>query len=513
MPERRETGRKRPTKTTQISGGKTSRKSVSKKDDMPAIDSDWSKGERIAKWLASAGVCSRREAERLIEEGLVAVNGQVLESAAFKVTGGEKITVEGQRVGGPDRTRLWRFHKPKGLVTTNSDPEGRPTVFEILPKNLPRVMTIGRLDLNTEGLLLLTNDGELARTLELPTTGLKRCYRARAYGKITQPELDKLQEGVMFEGVVYRSIVATLDKTKGDNNWIDMVLTEGKKREARRALESVGLIVNRLIRVSYGPFELGDLTEGSVAEIPAGELLAEFGDSISRKRRPDPAAVPQAYMEADTNRRRSKSRDGEDDKAAKGKQLDSKRSRAEKFAAVEKLRGKKDGEPAKRGKHRYAALREGAETPEERDYSKPAKPGIVKRPSSMKQRGAPNKTAASDNEGFWVTEPDGTRKELPQHPKTSGSRRDRARAKGNTAHTSKEDVLRPPRTLAERREEKKNADTTPRGDGGLPWNERAGASKSRGRPAGVRPAPKRGGSSSKTDKQRGKKSGPPRGRG
>ncbi|MFC7291103.1 pseudouridine synthase [Hirschia litorea] len=503
MPERRETGRKPTKKSPNPQKGK-------KSEARPA---DWSQGERIAKWLAAAGVCSRREAERLIEEGLVAVNGQVLESAAFKVTGAEKITVEGQRVGGPDKTRLWRFHKPKGLVTTNSDPEGRPTVFEILPKNLPRVMTIGRLDLNTEGLLLLTNDGELARTLELPTTGLKRCYRARAYGKITQPELDKLQEGVMFEGVVYRSIVATLDKTKGDNNWIDMVLTEGKKREARRALESVGLIVNRLIRVSYGPFELGDLAEGGVAEIPAGELLAEFGDSISRKRRPDPARLPQSYSEADTVRRRAKSRTGEDgkstDKLAKDKRLDGKTSRTDKTMVTDKLRGGKPGLLAKRGKHRYAALREGAEASEERDYSKPAKPGEAKRPSSMKRRGVAGKSA-SENEGFWVTEPDGTRKELPQHPKTSGSRRDRARAKGKVAHAPKEDVLRP-RSLAERREEKKSEDT-PRGDGGLPWNERVGASKSRGRPAGVRPAPKRGGSSSKTDKLKGKKSGPPRGR-
>ena len=255
--------------------------------------SDWSKGERIAKWLASAGVCSRREAERLIEAGEVTVNGEVLETPAHKVTGREDIRVAGKRVGQPDKARMWRYHKPKGLVTTNSDPEGRPTVFEHLPNGLPRVMTIGRLDLNTEGLLLLTNDGELARTLELPSTGLKRNYRARAYGQITQAELDTLKDGVVFEGVEYRSITARLTRTTGDNNWIDMTLTEGKKREARRALESVGLRVNRLIRVSYGPFELGDLREGDVAEIPAAELLAEFGNSISRKRRPDPSRQPE----------------------------------------------------------------------------------------------------------------------------------------------------------------------------------------------------------------------------
>ncbi len=275
MTERRETGRK----TLSVDAG----------------EKDWSKGERIAKWLAAAGVCSRRDAERLIEDGKVAVDGEVLDSPAFKVSGRERITVDGKRVGGPDRTRLWRYHKPKGLVTTNSDPDGRETVFDYLPKNLPRVMTIGRLDLTTEGLLLLTNDGELARALELPTTGLRRCYRARAYGEVTQKDLDQLLDGVVYEGIEYRSIVATLDRRTGDNNWIDMVLTEGKKREARRALESVGLRVNRLIRVSYGPFELADLPEGAVAEVPAADLLAEFGDKISRKRRPDPSRAPQNY--------------------------------------------------------------------------------------------------------------------------------------------------------------------------------------------------------------------------
>ncbi|ACT58688.1 pseudouridine synthase [Hirschia baltica] len=507
MSERRETGRK--PKSTQ-STNRPAEKSVQ--------SPDWSKGERIAKWLAAAGVCSRREAERLIEEGLVAVNGQVLDSAAFKVTGNEKITVEGKRVGGPDKTRLWRFHKPKGLVTTNSDPEGRPTVFEHLPKKLPRVMTIGRLDLNTEGLLLLTNDGELARTLELPTTGLKRCYRARAFGKITQAELDKLQEGVLFEGVVYRSIIATLDKTKGDNNWIDMTLTEGKKREARRALESVGLIVNRLIRVSYGPFELGDLVEGGVAEIPAGELLSEFGDSISRKRRPDPASVPQSYLEPDTKRRRTKGRDEDTSQTAPAKKP---------AATIKPLRGEKfekpssGREPAQRSHkrqtpHRYAALREGAETnPEPRDFSKPAKPGEAVVPASLaktRKTTAPRKEA----DAVWITEADGTRRELPQRPKTAGSRRDRARAKGNTAHPTKEDVVRP-RSLSERRQEKKGKTSSgeigSRGDGGLPWNERAGATRGKPRPAGVRPAPKRGGSSSKTDRfNKGGKSGGPKGR-
>ncbi|WP_018998146.1 pseudouridine synthase [Hirschia maritima] len=470
MSERRETGRKPKKDKTSPKASQTQ---------------DWSKGERIAKWLASAGVCSRREAERMIEDGLVSVNGEVLKSAAFKVTGGEKITVEGRRVGGPEKTRLWKFHKPKGLVTTNSDPEGRPTVFEHLPKKLPRVMTIGRLDLNTEGLLLLTNDGELARTLELPTTGLKRCYRARAFGKITQAELDRLQEGVMFEGIVYRSIIATLDKTTGDNNWIDMILTEGKKREARRALESVGLIVNRLIRVSYGPFELGELPEGGVAEIPAGELLAEFGDSISRKRRPDPSSLPQSYEFVD-NRRKPKGRnDSDEDKSAAKKAT----------GKLKPLRGEKNSnkrvtkEPENRNfkrnsPHRYAALREGAE---ERDFSKPASPGEAKVPSSMAKKG--RKPSANEMDSIWVRNADGTKKELPQRAKTAGSRRDRARAKGNKVHPTKEQVEAPVI----------KTERTERDDGGLPWRERSASKRKSSKPQGVKPA-RRGGSSSKTDR-------------
>jgi 23S rRNA pseudouridine2605 synthase len=218
------------------------------------------------------------------------VDGKVLDTPAFKVTGREKILVDGKPIARPERARLWRYHKPEGLVTTNKDPEGRPTIFGGMPQDMPRVVTVGRLDLNTEGLLLLTNDGELARALELPSTGLQRTYRARAYGRIEQKELDKLREGIVHEGIEYKSIIARLDRQTASNCWIDVTLTEGKNREVRRALESLGLKVNRLIRVSYGPFKLDDLGPGAIEEVEAAEILAEFGNYISDKRKPKPFA-------------------------------------------------------------------------------------------------------------------------------------------------------------------------------------------------------------------------------
>lgn len=233
---------------------------------------DPSDNERVAKVLARAGVASRREVERLIEAGRVAINGQTLTTPAVKVEPGDIVTVDGEVVGGPEPVRLFRYHKPAGLVTTHSDPKGRPTVFEHLPEGLPRVISIGRLDLATEGLLLLTNDGGLSRALELPSTGWIRRYRARAFGYATQERLDKLKDGVTVEGVRYGPIEAKLDKATGDrdgarNVWITLTLAEGKNREVRVVLESIGLKVNRLLRLSYGPFSLGDLGVGEVEEV------------------------------------------------------------------------------------------------------------------------------------------------------------------------------------------------------------------------------------------------------
>lgn len=238
------------------------------------MDKDKEKGERIAKRLARAGVCSRREAERLIGEGRVAVNGKKLETPAVLVADADKITVDGKPVGGKDRTRLWLYHKPEGLVTSHNDEKGRATVFDHLPEGMPRVISVGRLDLNSEGLLLLTNDGELSRKLELPSSEWVRRYRVRAYGRITQEELDKLKDGIRVDGMAYGPIEAMLEKEQTSANvWIEMALREGKNREIRRVLEALGLTVNRLIRVAYGPFELGDLPPGAVEEVPERDLL------------------------------------------------------------------------------------------------------------------------------------------------------------------------------------------------------------------------------------------------
>lgn len=236
-------------------------------------------GERIAKFLARAGVCSRRDGERLIAEGRVKLNGKVLDTPAVKVGTKDKVQVDGKLVAAAEPTRLWRYHKPSGLVTTHKDPAGRPTVFQNLPPGLPRVISVGRLDLTSEGLLLLTNDGALARHLELPATGLVRRYRARAYGRITQGELDQLRDGITIEGIRYGSIEATLERG-GANSWIEVAITEGKNREVRRVLEALGLKVNRLIRISYGPFELGTLMPGEVEEVPKRVLRAALGKDV-----------------------------------------------------------------------------------------------------------------------------------------------------------------------------------------------------------------------------------------
>ncbi|RYC32104.1 pseudouridine synthase [Lichenibacterium minor] len=236
---------------------------------------------RIAKVMARAGLCSRRDAEGWIAAGRVAVNGAVIDSPALNVKPGDRITVDGEPLPERDQTRLFLFHKPRGLVTTARDPEGRPTIFDNLPGGLPRVVSVGRLDINTEGLMLLTNDGGLARVLELPATGWLRRYRVRANGEIDQARLDALKAGVTIDGVDYAGIEATLDRVQGANAWLTMGLREGKNREIKRVLESLGLAVTRLIRISFGPFQLGELAEGAVENIPTRVLRDQLGPALA----------------------------------------------------------------------------------------------------------------------------------------------------------------------------------------------------------------------------------------
>ena len=240
--------------------------------------------ERVAKVIARAGLCSRREAEAWIAAGRVAVNGAVISSPALNVTAQDRISVDGQPLPAHERTRLFLFHKPRGLVTTSVDPQGRPTIYEALPKDLPRLISVGRLDLNTEGLLLLTNDGGLARALELPATGWLRRYRVRAHGRVTQDQLDELRNGLTVDGIHYGPIEATLERAQaaqGSNVWLTFAMREGKNREIRNVLRALGLQVNRLIRVSFGPFQLGDLPEGAIEEVKTRTLRDQLGERLA----------------------------------------------------------------------------------------------------------------------------------------------------------------------------------------------------------------------------------------
>ena len=257
---------------------------------------DAPEGERIAKVLSRAGIASRREAERLIEMGEVKVNGKTITSPALNVTAKDKITVRGEPVGQPEPPRLWLYYKPEGLVTSAADEKGRDTVFDHLPEDMPRVMSVGRLDLNSEGLLLLTNDGELKRRLELPSTGWLRKYRVRVKGNPTEPEIEPLRKGIIIEGEKFLPMEVKIDRHQGANAWLTIGLREGKNREIRRAMTHIGLTVNRLIRTSYGPFRLNDLKPGEVEEVRARVLKDQLGladgEAATEPKRGDKAAKP-----------------------------------------------------------------------------------------------------------------------------------------------------------------------------------------------------------------------------
>ena len=241
--------------------------------------------ERVAKRIARSGFCSRRDAERLIATGRVAVDGEVLSSPAVTVTDANQVTIDGEPLPHAEQARLFRYHKPAGVLTAARDPEGRPTIYERLPEELPRLMPIGRLDMASEGLLLLTNDGELKRRLELPSTGWLRRYRVRVHGRVDESTLEALKDGIALDGFQYGPIQARLDRVQGSNAWLTVALREGKNREIRRVLEHFGWPVNRLIRLSFGPFQLGGLAPGAIEEVPAKVLAEQLGTGAAGARR------------------------------------------------------------------------------------------------------------------------------------------------------------------------------------------------------------------------------------
>lgn len=322
--------------------------------------------ERIAKVMARAGVASRRDSEALIAEGRVSVNGKVIESPALDVGPNDVVLVDGEPLPARERTRLWFYHKPRGLVTTNHDPEGRPTVFDALPEDLPRVLSVGRLDINTEGLLLLTNDGGLARMLELPETGWLRRYRVRAFGQVNQAQLDTLRGGVTIDGIQYGPVIAQFEREQGANTWLTVDLREGKNREVKTVLEHLGLQVNRLIRVSFGPFQLGDLPEGEAEEVRSRVLKDQLGAELMAK----------AGVDFDSPRRdetRSDDRPARGKPAPAGDDRPRRRPREERAEEARPLRGDKpwtrgvwrdvEAEPQR---ERKAPPRRGADPKEER---------------------------------------------------------------------------------------------------------------------------------------------------
>jgi 23S rRNA pseudouridine2605 synthase len=333
-------------------------------------------GERIAKVIARAGLASRREAEEWIAAGRVAVNGTVVQSPALNVTASDRVSVDGEPLPARERTRLFLYHKPRGLLTTRTDPQGRPTLFAHLPKELPRLISVGRLDFNTEGLILLTNDGALARALELPTTGWLRRYRVRAHGSVTQRQLDELRAGVTIAGIHYREIDAALDRVQGSNLWLTFAIREGKNREVRNVLGHLGLTVTRLIRISFGPFQLSELAEGAVEEVPTRVLREQLGERVAALSGADfsapviPPPPPEKQEKPRQNERQRSAYSGSNrDKAARDKPKN--RKSAKHDSPSHSWRTRQEERPGKKLRRKFHGARRDDETPRERPTDKP----------------------------------------------------------------------------------------------------------------------------------------------
>jgi 23S rRNA pseudouridine2605 synthase len=361
-------------------------------------------GQRIAKLMARAGLCSRRDAEQWIAAGRVSVNGEVLTSPAFNVSETDDVRVDGEPLRAVERTRLFLFHKPRGLVTTARDPEGRPTIFDALPQDLPRVVAIGRLDINSEGLLLLTNDGGLSRVLELPATGWLRRYRVRAHGEITQEQLDSLRDGVTIDGIDYLGIEARFERQQGSNVWLTMGLREGKNREIKRVLEHMGLSVNRLIRVSFGPFELGDLEEGAVDEIRTRVLRDQLGPKLARAAQanfeapidaPAPPSLPPPELMTRGDRPPRRPRDGDEPERSTRPKAVEPRKRKHVSVLRAEARAEAAG-PRKRIARAVTSDRKGREVKVERVMlARPPEPAVPRR-SARPSHGASDREGRSD---------------------------------------------------------------------------------------------------------------------
>ena len=371
---------------------------MSQKPPSPAPKT--TQGERIAKVIARAGIASRREAERLIETGRVTVNGEVITRAALNVTTADKVVVNGKPLDAPEPARLWLYHKPTGLVTTNRDEQGRPTIYDDLPEDMPRVMSVGRLDLNSEGLLLLTNDGAVKRQLELPSTGWLRKYRVRVNGRVTEPQLEPLRKGITADGEDFQPMIITLDRQIGANAWLTIGLREGKNREIRRAMEAVGLVVNRLIRVSYGPFQLGQLKPGAVEEIRRRVLRDQLGLDTKDDEDLDDGATKPRKLIVKRNKTRTPPSEADifGERPARGSARPAPRASQGKAPQGKPAQGKSFQAKSAEGKFSAGKSNPGQSTPGKSTPGK-SNPGQPARPGHAKpmtdRRASPSKAAPS----------------------------------------------------------------------------------------------------------------------